>query len=230
MIQNSEIRAIAREKLEGNWGDAALTTFVMVAVAMIANSAFQYGGLFMFQPFGSNVSGVASSGTSLIGTIAVLPITYAYVVMILRMMRGEKMGVMGLFMHYNGKVFFTMLVKQIYVVLWTLLLIIPGIIKSYSYAMTEFIMNDNPELEGNKAIEASMAMMQGNKMKLFLLDLSFIGWIILAMLTFGLGFILLEPYMYAARAAFYEDLKGESQSSGANEQNVGTKSEYVKEY
>lgn len=210
MIQNSEIRAIAREKLEGNWGDAALVTLVVVVCAMVLSSAFQYGGVFMFKPLGHDASGVAGQGTSLIGTCIFLPIAYAYSILMLSLVRGGKIAVSGLFEHFNGRVFVTMLLKYIYTILWTLLLIVPGIIKGYSYAMTEFIMNDNPELEGNKAIEASMAMMHGNKMKLFLLDLSFIGWMILALLTMGLGFILLEPYMYAARAAFYEELKAEN--------------------
>lgn len=211
MIQNSEIRAIAREKLEGNWGDAALVTVVLVVCAMVLSSAFQYGGVFMFKPLGHDMSGIAGQGASLLGTLIYLPIAYAYAVMLLSLVRGGKMSVSGLFQHYNGRVFLTMLLKYIYTILWTLLLIVPGIIKGYSYAMTEFIMNDNPELEGNKAIEASMAMMQGNKMRLFLLDLSFIGWIILCFLTMGLGFILLEPYMYTARAAFYEELKADIQ-------------------
>lgn len=209
MIQNSEIRAIAREKLEGNWGDAALVTVVLFVCAIVLSSAFQYGGVFMFKPLGHDMSGVAGQGTSLIGACIFLPIAFAYSVMMLGLIRGEKMAVAGLFNYYNGKVFITMLLKFIYTVLWTLLFIIPGIVKGYSYAMTEFIMKDDPDIEGNKAIEASMVMMKGNKMRLFLLDLSFIGWIILSFLTMGLGFILLEPYMMAARAAFYEDLKAE---------------------
>lgn len=209
MIQNSEIRAIAREKLEGNWGDAALVTFVSGIVAMVLNSIFQRGGAFVVNPVNEVSVMMANGGFSLIGTIAMLPITYAYAVMFLGMVRGSKMSVQGLFQHYNGRVFLTMLLKIVYMWLWSLLLVIPGIIKGYSYAMTEFIMNDNPGLEGNKAIEASMAMMRGHKMRLFLLDLSFIGWIILGLLTFGLGLILVQPYMTAARAAFYEELKGE---------------------
>lgn len=209
MKQNSEIRAIARERLEGNWGNAALVTLVMIVCAGVLNSAFQYAGMLAL-PVSGDAAGAAGQGTSLIGTCIFMPIAYAYAVMMLSLVRGGKLAVTGLFGCYNKRVFVTMLLKFIYQVLWALLLIIPGIVKSYSYAMTEFIMNDNPELEGNKAIEASMAMMQGNKMRLFLLDLSFIGWAILALLTMGLGFILLEPYMYAARAAFYEELKGES--------------------
>ena len=89
------------------------------------------------------------------------------------------------------------------------MLLIPGIIKYYSYGLTDYILKDEPELCNNAAIERSMAMMEGNKMKLFLLDLSFIGWAILCLFTFGLGFFVLQPFMQVARAAFYEDLKKE---------------------
>lgn len=75
--------------------------------------------------------------------------------------------------------------------------------------MTPYILKDNPEISAEQAICESMKMMKGYKMKLFLLDLSFIGWAILALLTLGLGVILLEPYMLTARAVFYEELKAE---------------------
>lgn len=73
--------------------------------------------------------------------------------------------------------------------------------------MTLFILKDEPELKYNAAIEKSMKMMSGYKMKLFLLDLSFIGWAILCILTLGLGFLFLSPYVTTAHAAFYEELK-----------------------
>ena len=76
--------------------------------------------------------------------------------------------------------------------------------------MTDFILKDQPELANNAAIEKSMAMMDGNKMKLFLLDLSFIGWAILCLFTFGIGCFFLQPYVQAAHAAFYEDLKAQA--------------------
>ncbi|MBP8089023.1 MAG: DUF975 family protein, partial [Phocaeicola sp.] len=96
-----------------------------------------------------------------------------------------------------------------YTFLLTLLLVIPGIMKSYSYAMTLFILKDYPELQYDAAIEKSMAMMSGHKMKMFLLDLSFIGWAILCCFTLGIGFLFLAPYVEASHAAFYEDLKKE---------------------
>ena len=122
-----------------------------------------------------------------------------------------------------ARIFVTKLLQGIYTALWALLLVIPGIIKSYSYAMTDFILKDEPEMKNNAAIEKSMAMMEGNKMKLFMLDLSFIGWAILAIFTFGIGLLFLQPYIAVSRAAFYEDLK--AQQGGNIEVDVEVKVE-----
>ena len=117
-----------------------------------------------------------------------------------------------------GRIFVTKLLQGIYTALWMLLLVVPGIIKHYSYAMTDYILKEDPEMKNNAAIEKSMAMMENNKMKLFMLDLSFIGWAILSLFTFGIGFFFLQPYVQVAHAAFYEDLK--AQQGGNVEVNV----------
>lgn len=201
MKNNSEYRKQALNALEGNWGTSVILTIVLYAVTMVIS----YGGMFICKPLGQ-----AGEIVSNLFSFLALPLSFALIVAFLKIFRKESVGVTHLFAYYkDGRVWTTMLLKAVYLLLWTLLLIIPGIIKSYSYAMTEYIMKDNPEMKNNAAIEMSMAMMQGKKMKLFLLDLSFIGWIILAMLTLGLGFLLLVPYMYTARAAFYEDLKAD---------------------
>lgn len=185
MKQNSEYRAIARQKLSGNWTDAIVVSLIYCVI-----------------------TGLVDTFTTSFGHILILPMMYALPILFLRLHRGTPIKIEPLFSYYPDlRVWTTMLLKIVYLVLWTMLLIIPGFIKAYSYAMTEFIMEDNPEIKNNEAIEASMSMMQGHKMDLFLLDLSFIGWIILSILTFGIGFIWLSPYMNAARAAFYEDLK-----------------------
>lgn len=158
------------------------------------------------------VSGAASY-IPVVGTILVaLPMMYGYSIVMLSVMRGGEMNIGGLFDGFNdfGRIVGTKLLQAIYTFLWTLLLVIPGIIKNYSYAMTDFILKDQPELANNAAIEKSMAMMDGNKMKLFLLDLSFIGWAILCLFTFGIGFLFLQPYVQSAHAAFYEDLKAQT--------------------
>ena len=96
------------------------------------------------------------------------------------------------------------------VFLWSLLLVIPGIIASYSYAMVPYLMAENPDLSPREATEHSRAMMNGNRMRLFFLHFSFIGWDILATLTLGIGELWLRPYKQAAEAAFYRDLCAEN--------------------
>lgn len=187
--QNSELRAEARVALTDKWVMGAVTTLVFGAV-----------------------SGAASY-IPVVGSILVaLPMMYGYSIVMLSVMRGGEMNIGGLFDGFNdfGRVVGTKLLQAIYTFLWMLLLVIPGIIKSYSYAMTDFILKDEPLLANNAAIEKSMAMMDGNKMKLFLLDLSFIGWAILCLFTFGIGFLFLQPYVQSAHAAFYEDLKAQT--------------------
>jgi len=97
---------------------------------------------------------------------------------------------------------------NIFLVLWTLLFIIPGIVESYSYAMAFYIKADHPEYSAEQAITESRILMQGNKLKLFMLDLSFIGWILLGSLCFGIGVLWVVPYMESAHAEFYRDLVG----------------------
>lgn len=99
--------------------------------------------------------------------------------------------------------------QGLYVFLWSLLFIIPGIIAGYSYAMTSYILAENPELTASEAIERSKQMMSGNRWRLFCVQISFIGWEILsALLTFGIGSLWITPYKQAATAAFYREISG----------------------
>lgn len=101
------------------------------------------------------------------------------------------------------------IVYTVFITLWTLLLIIPGIVMSCAYSQLWYIMRENPDMYIMDALSRSVNMMRGHKMQFFILQLSFIGWIILSVLTAGLGFLLLIPYMFTANAAFYEELKKE---------------------
>lgn len=100
------------------------------------------------------------------------------------------------------------LLESLFILLWSLLLIIPGIIASYSYAMTEYILAEHPELSASEAISKSKELMSGNRFRLFCLDFSFIGWSILCAFTFGIGNLFLRPYTQASRAAFYREISG----------------------
>ena len=102
------------------------------------------------------------------------------------------------------------LLQTVYIILWSLLLIIPGIIAAYRYAMTSYILAENPEMRAGEAITRSKEMMVGNKWRLFCLYFSFIGWALLTALTLGIGDLFLTPYVYAATAAFYRDITASS--------------------
>ena len=147
---------------------------------------------------------------SLLVLLIGIPLEWGYSIMFLPLVRQE--GKLDLGMLFDGfkdygRILLTLLLMSVYVFLWALLLLVPGFIKAYSYSMTPYILKDRPDLKYNGAIEESMRMMRGNKMKLFLLDLSFIGWALLCILTLGIGLLWLEPYTVSARAAFYEELK-----------------------
>lgn len=98
--------------------------------------------------------------------------------------------------------------QGLYVFLWSLLFIIPGIIAGYSYAMTNYILAEHPELTASEAIERSKQMMAGNRFRLFCLKFSFIGWDLLCSLTLGIGNLWLTPYKQSAIAAFYREVSG----------------------
>lgn len=193
MKNSSDFRAEARQALSGAWGEAAVFTLVYFAVSFAASAAC-----------GTVVPIVGG----FIAALLLTPMTFAFTVSFLKQLRGEKFDVMYIFKEFNNRVLITMVLTMLYTWLWSLLLIIPGIIKSYSYAMTPFILeDDDEEVSGNEAIEKSMRMMDGHKWELFCLDFSFIGWILLAILTLGIGCLWLYPYINTARAAFYEELK-----------------------
>ena len=111
-----------------------------------------------------------------------------------------------------GNVILVMFLKNLFLGLWTLLFIVPGIIKAYSYRMVPYILKEHPELSGTKAITLSRQMMNGHKWNAFVLDLSFIGWIILSALTLGILHIFyVGPYIQATDAELYEAVKAAQQ-------------------
>lgn len=100
------------------------------------------------------------------------------------------------------------LLVTLYILLGILLFIIPGIIATYSYAMTYYVLAEHPELSAREALQRSKEMMSGNRFRLFCLQWSFIGWVLLCILTLGIGILWLRPYQHAAFAAFYREVSG----------------------
>ena len=197
-ITNYKNRALSA--LENKWGNFVAITFVygfIIGITQILS--------------GDKDSPAILHLIGLVLFILALPLTWGYQTLFLGAVRGGDATAKDMFEGYNKELFSrvltTTLLYYVYVFLWSLLLLIPGCIKSYSYAMTPYILKDNPEMKNNAAIEESMRMMDGHKLELFLLDLSFIGWAILSILTCCIGFLWLVPYMNMARVNFYEDLK-----------------------
>lgn len=107
-----------------------------------------------------------------------------------------------------GKVVLTMFLKELYTFLWTLLFIIPGIVKSYEYRMIPYLLADDPNMSREDAFRLSKELMDGEKLNAFVLDLSFIGWQILNGFTCGiLGLFFVNPYVQATNAELFVELK-----------------------
>ena len=208
---NSEIRATAREELRDYWMSPVLATLILSGIGAIANGLSNSTGLPTFQSL-SPVFYTRTSIGFIISLLVVLPLTFGFSVAFLRFIRGEKENVIeNMFNEFKnyGRALGVSLLTSIFTFLWALLLIIPGIIKHYSYGMTFYIAKDHPELGADDCIEESMKMMDGHKMDLFLLDLSFIGWFLLCILSLGIGFLWLTPYIETSHAVFYKELRAE---------------------
>ncbi|TLS49434.1 DUF975 family protein [Paenibacillus antri] len=189
MSSNAEIRAAARDALRGQWGMAVLVAFVYMAITAVIGSI----------PVVKNIGPLLLGGPLAFGL-------YAYFLHVVRGNRPE-LGVMFSGFQRFVPTLVLYLLQAIFVFLWMLLLIVPGIIAALRYSMSYFILLENPGLSPLDAINRSKEMMQGHKMQLFLLQLSFIGWALLCVLTLGIGLLWLMPYMQTSMAAFYERLK-----------------------
>jgi uncharacterized membrane protein len=186
MKENREIRALARSQLKGGWLEAVLIVLLYCVIISAASAVFGIGQLIV-------------GGPLVLGLCAFF----------LNKARGQSAKIDNLFEGFktfvSGLVLY--LLYTLFICLWSLLFVIPGLIKALSYSMCFFIMRDNPGIGAMEAINLSRKMMNGYKMKLFLLYLSFIGWGLLACLTFGIGFLWLLPYISLSEANFYEELK-----------------------
>jgi uncharacterized membrane protein len=190
MKKSSALKAQARAAMKGNWGWSILALLVVGAISSIADSITLGLAALVTPVFAFGLASffmtVARQGSAPFATI--FTDTFS-----------------GFF-----KKWLAMFLEGLYICLWSMLFVIPGIVKSYAYAMTYYILLDNPEMSANEAITKSKEMMKGYKWKLFCLDFSFIGWYLLSFLTFGLVLIYAIPLMNAARAQFYEELKAQN--------------------
>ena len=188
-MERAQLKAMAKEQIKGNIG-------ILFVIALITALI---GGIL------GAVPGIGSIASFVITPVLSLAMCAIY----LNLVNGQKPEIGDLFSKFNQLVpaLVANLLVALFTALWMLLLIIPGIIKSISYSMTFYILAENPELSGIEAINRSKAMMEGHKMEYFILQLSFIGWILLGAITLGIAYIWVLPYMQATTTNFYNYVK-----------------------
>jgi uncharacterized membrane protein len=196
-----EYRTQARVALQDRWGEAAIVSLIILVITMLI-------------ALPSLVAEWAGSITTIL-SILVLPLQYAYYISLLERTRGNEEELTHYTLQYainNAYANTRFLVAGLFIMLISMVaaiftLGIGAIIVKYMYCMVPYLLHDYPELTPREAMKISREMMSGQKWNIFILDLTFIGWILLSILTAGLGVIFVEPYISTARAVFYEDLK-----------------------
>ncbi|MGN8773780.1 DUF975 family protein [Candidatus Weimeria sp. HCP3S3_B5] len=192
ILNRSLLKEEARAIFKGNYWNAVLAVLLPSLIA---------GGIAaIVPPVGSIISWIFSP-ILIVGGL----------VLLLRIVRGMRnAGVGDIFSIFDkfGNVFLAYFTTNLFIGLWTLLFVIPGIYKSFCWAMTFYIIADDPDISGTEARRLSEAMMEGHKMEFFILQLSFIGWALLSACTFGiLGIFYVAPWMATTNADYYDNLR-----------------------
>ncbi|MCL2557604.1 MAG: DUF975 family protein [Treponema sp.] len=220
---NRELRAEARRQLKGVWGKMALAYLVFLLI----NASL----LFVFQRVPESSLPVWLGASSLLDLAFRLwgpqynPALYMLTNVAYSILAGVFfLGFAGYFLHRVrgkeialGQIFHGFkrflpcvamtFISAVFIILWALLLIVPGILKSIGYSMAYYVMHDNPGIKPHQALRKSDVMMYGHRWRFVKLWISFIGWFLLTLPTFGIGILWLQPYIQLSIANFYENIK-----------------------
>lgn len=231
---SSDFRQRARDALSGNWFVAVIAGLIASLVGAISSGGsvdFDFSGEDMEYAELEQVFSMLGIKKELLaavlgfaGLLAVFSLIYMLVSMIvgsavsvgyaqfnLDLVDGASPSVGTLFSRFGQwkNALAARLISGLIVFLWSLLFVIPGIIASYNYVILPYVMADEPNLSPGEALAQSKRLMKGNRWRFFCLEMSFIGWAILSLLTFGIGSLFLLPYTQASHAAFYREIKRE---------------------
>ncbi len=228
-LSSSTLKNRAKIKLQGLYGQSLVVSLIYTCIFSLCSSGSfvsvfrsgmsfgehfaASGGSFEGEPFNINVS---YSPFSSIGSLAMFllagPLMVGLSHYFLHLADRNNPQINDLFGHFKnfGNTFVLYLLTIIFTFLWSLLFLIPGIIAGISYSMAPFILAEHPEIKASDAIKMSKDMMKGHKGEYFVLQLSFIGWYLLCILTVGIGFIFLSPYVSAAEAEFFNEVSGKN--------------------
>ncbi|WP_246861300.1 DUF975 family protein [Bacillus sp. REN3] len=208
----SQIKKKSLASLKGNWGKGVLLTFLIFLITAIVPTIIEIiisGDIVEWAE--QSETPIEADLLNIVFSLLFIPMTVASYWFYLVIARSNQPKVSQVFAVYkdlgkSAKLVGASILIGIFTMLWTLLLIIPGIIKGLSYSQTFFLMKDNPHYSALEAITESKNRMKGYKWRFFLLNLSFIGWVFIAIFTLGIGFLWLYPYISTANATFYNEL------------------------
>ena len=209
MKANKDYKNEALAALDGNWGQAVLSSLIVLAIAMIFNG----GGPWLKHIYPSMSNGwLALTGCAGVIVLILLtgPVSIGFSNAFRALFRVGNPNIAGNTLHFAFENYlhnvWVYLLMEIKILLWSLLFVVPGIIKSFAYILTPYIAVEHPDWSASECIAHSERLMDGHKAEMFSLYLSFIGWLVLCIVSFGVGFLWLGPYMETAKAAFYADI------------------------
>lgn len=193
-MTTAQMKARAKDCLRVHWGTVLLTLIISAAISMVINLI----------PVIGSIAALVLAGPISVGVMLVLTNVTA----------GKSVSIGQIFDPIGYcfvSAFLANLLQGVFVFLWSLLLVVPGIMKAYSYAMTFYVLRYEPNLTGTEALRRSESLMNGHRMELFKLQLSFIGWLLLCTVTFGLATIWVAPYMEVTETIFFDSIYGPQQ-------------------
>lgn len=199
----SDYRAAARESLSGNWKTSAIVMLLIMGISILLSTVIAL--LSLDSEWLSNTLSV------IVSILLILPLQWAFANALLQLVRGDnnitENTKQSFKTNYRTFVLTYLLMIIILLGIGVVTLLIGTFILGYAYRMVPYLIQEYPELTPREALKLSREMMRGHKWNLFVLDLTFIGWILLTILTLGIGGLWLTPYMQTTVAHYYEDLK-----------------------
>lgn len=184
-----ELKSAAKKQIKGNIWTLFLMMLIVFALGLVCNLIPYVGSIIAF---------IITPAFSISLCMAYLKLTKQESIAVGEVFDGFKI---------TGKALWLQILTNFFTFLWSLLFVIPGIVKMYAYSMAPYILAENPEMSAEDALEKSKQITQGHKSELFVLQLSFILWMLLCVVTLGIASIYVIPYMSATTANFYNSIK-----------------------
>jgi len=208
MLDRKELKSVAKEQIQGNIGILFICKLIVFFIVVVASSLPTITPFLSVSPVLAGLIGFVGSFATI---ILVPPFMLSFAMIYLKLREGQSPVVGHIFNGYSimGKSIWLYILMQIFIFLWSLLLLIPGLIKAYAYMLSFYILAENPGMTAREALRESKRITKGYKWSLFVLGLSFLLWALLGIITFGIALIYVIPYYEATFANAYKKIQAE---------------------